>query len=123
MDDPPGETSGILPSLALNGFSLPSTSTTLRQELSPLPRIPFPPKRSGKRARPSTASSVEERASLLPSAPNGTIIEVVTPESSLERELVEQKGMALGAQNEATSAKTSFEKISHATLGVYSCHT
>src|ERR1700691_1346532 len=120
-----GESSGILPSLALNSFSLqlPSASTTFHQVTSPVPRISIPSKRSGKVVRPSTASAVEERTSLLPSAPNGTILEVTTPDSSPRREPAMQNSMTLGARvdnKKVVSVKNPSEENSHPTLGAYS---
>ena len=106
--------------MALNGFSLqlPSAETTLDQAYPP--RIPIPPKRSGKLIRPSTASAVEERTSLLPSAPNGTIVEVVSPpDSSPGSEPATRKRMALAARDgkEVVSVKNSSEENSRTTLG------
>lgn len=110
----PGDTPGILPSLALNGFSLrvPSASTALHQLQPSVPRIPIPPKRSGKLVRPSTASSAEERLSLLPSAPNGAVVEVIAQDSS---QLAVQEAVTPGAQDQ--SKKDPSGKGSHPTLG------
>jgi hypothetical protein len=120
----PGDTSRLLPSLAFDSFSLqlPSTSN-YHQVPPPVPRIPIPSKRSGKLVRPSTASAVEERTSLLPSTPYGPTVEVIASESSLGKEHALQKGVTLGAQGDdrkVTSAKNLAGNHSQSTLGVYS---
>jgi hypothetical protein len=121
-----GEISGIQPSnsLTLNGFplQLPSTETTLDQAFTPpVPRIPIPPKRSGRLIRPSTASAVEERTSILPSVSNGSIVEVITSDSSPGKESAVHKSMTLGARDdkEAVLVKNPSAANSYPSLGVY----
>lgn len=69
----------MMPSLSLDDFSLqlPLASHTLS-----VPRVPISSKRIPKPARPYTASSVEDKASFLPSLPNGSNTEAPTPGQS-----------------------------------------
>ena len=66
----------MMPSLSLDDFSLqlPLASHTLS-----VPRVPISSKRIPKPARPYTASAVEDKASFLPSLPNGSNIETPSP--------------------------------------------
>lgn len=82
-----GQIPGLIPSFSLNDFSLqlPLASSTPHPLAPPVPRVPIPPKRTPKLVRPSTASAIEEKASVLPSLPNGSNIEVPTPDHSASK--------------------------------------
>ena len=79
------------PSLALNDISFSLSSSQHQLVLSPLPRVPLPPQRTGhKPSRPSTASSIiHRRPGLLPSTPSlGSYSESSSPLSSPRSGLV-----------------------------------
>lgn len=118
-----GDTSELLPSFALNGFSLqlPLASSAARQVSSAIPRLPITQKRHVKSARPSTASAIEEKPSLLPSAPNGSIFEAANTDVSPGWESMLNSVSTTGVQDEErkrASAKK-LERKSHPTLGAY----
>lgn len=96
-----GQSSGLIPSFSLNDFSLqlPAlTSSTTHPITPPVPRVPIPPKRAPKLVRPSTASSAEEKASLLPSLPNGSNIEQSSPNHNPSKDANGHIGVASGAK-------------------------
>lgn len=88
------------PSVTLNDFALLQDSSAIHQFQSPALHVEAPPRRNARLVRPSTASAVDNRTAMLPSAPNRTSHEATTPGTSAGTDYSNKKGVNLGAQHE-----------------------
>ncbi|KAF7972518.1 hypothetical protein HWV62_17804 [Athelia sp. TMB] len=96
-----------LPTFNLNEFALHlPKGADPHQISSPVPRVRVTSttKRNARIVRPSTASAIEEKAALLPSAPTGTVFEVTAPNARTGTDYVIHRGVSLGAQDDAASS-------------------